>query len=82
MAQLSPKGSGRRIVEIDLGRWTRLTMREAIVKFWPKSLSTQITLWDLEDEERGAAFVQSIEDELMKGIFPGVQMEVDGCKDE
>jgi len=23
-------------VEIDLGKWTRLTMREAIIKFWPK----------------------------------------------
>ena len=23
-------------VEIDLGKWTRLTMREAIVKFWPE----------------------------------------------
>jgi lysyl-tRNA synthetase class 2 len=23
-------------VEIDLGKWTRLTMREAIIKYWPK----------------------------------------------
>ena len=64
--------------EIDLSKWTRLSMREAILKFWPKSLSTQITLRDLEDEDSGAAFVQSIEDELAAGIFPGVQMEVDG----
>jgi lysyl-tRNA synthetase class 2 len=25
-------------VEIDLGKWTRLTMREAIIKFWPGKL--------------------------------------------
>jgi lysyl-tRNA synthetase class 2 len=64
--------------EIDLSKWTKLSMREAIIKFWPKSLSTQITLWDLEDEEKGAAFVQTIEEELLRGFFPGVQMEVDG----
>ena len=55
-----------------------MSMREAIVKFWPKSLSTQITPRDLENEDRGAAFVQKVDEELEKGIIPGVQMEVDG----
>ena len=27
-------------VEIDLGKWTKLSMREAIIKFWPKELAT------------------------------------------
>ena len=32
-----PKGPrAGEVVEIDLGKWTRLTMREAIIKFWPK----------------------------------------------
>jgi lysyl-tRNA synthetase class 2 len=31
-----PKGTrAGEVVEIDLGKWTRLTMREAIIKFWP-----------------------------------------------
>ena len=25
--------------EIDLGKWTRLTMREAIIEFWPRKLA-------------------------------------------
>jgi lysyl-tRNA synthetase class 2 len=29
-------------VEIDLGKWTRLTMREAIIKFWPPEAGTKI----------------------------------------
>ncbi|MGD0547228.1 MAG: lysine--tRNA ligase [Terracidiphilus sp.] len=28
-------------VEIDLGKWTRLTMREAIVEFWPEEVSAK-----------------------------------------
>jgi lysyl-tRNA synthetase class 2 len=32
-----PKGPrAGEVVEIDLGKWTRLTMREAIIKWWPK----------------------------------------------
>ena len=65
-------------VEIDLGKWTKLSMREAIIKFWPKSLSTQITLWDLDDKEKGAHFVQKVEDELNSAVFAGIDMEVDG----
>jgi lysyl-tRNA synthetase class 2 len=29
-------------VEIDLGNWTRLTMREAIIKWWPEGLSGNV----------------------------------------
>ncbi len=65
-------------VEIDLSKWAKLSMREAIIKFWPKSLSTRITLWDLDDEEKGAIFVQNVEDELNSAVFEGVDMEVDG----
>jgi lysyl-tRNA synthetase class 2 len=31
-------------VEIDLGTWTKLSMREAIVKFWPENFGTRPTL--------------------------------------
>ena len=30
-------------VEIDLGKWTKLSMREAIIKFWPEELKTKPT---------------------------------------
>jgi lysyl-tRNA synthetase class 2 len=34
-----PKGSrAGEVVEIDLGKWTRMTMREAIIKWWPPAL--------------------------------------------
>ncbi|MGB0074226.1 MAG: lysine--tRNA ligase [Terracidiphilus sp.] len=36
-----PKGShAGDTLEIDLGKWTRLTMREAIIKWWPEALPT------------------------------------------
>src|SRR5262249_20461343 len=30
--------------EIDLGKWTRLSMREAIIKFWPEKFGTTPTM--------------------------------------
>lgn len=34
-----PKGpNAGQIVEIDLGKWQRLSMREAIIKFWPEGM--------------------------------------------
>jgi lysyl-tRNA synthetase class 2 len=36
-------------VEIDLGKWTRLTMREAIIQFWPEEAGTKPTSQNLSD---------------------------------
>ena len=36
-------------VEIDLGKWTRLTMREAIIKWWPKDATSVPSLTDFQD---------------------------------
>jgi lysyl-tRNA synthetase class 2 len=36
--------------EIDLGKWKRLTMREALIKFWPDE-GARPTLFDLANEE-------------------------------
>jgi lysyl-tRNA synthetase class 2 len=36
-------------VEIDLGKWTKLSMREAIIEFWPKD-ATPPTLDDFSDQ--------------------------------
>ena len=38
--------------EIDLGKWTKLSMREAIIKFWPKEFLTPIEMTDFETEKR------------------------------
>jgi lysyl-tRNA synthetase class 2 len=37
--------------EIDLGKWTKLSMREAIIKFWPKEFAPAPTLADLKNEQ-------------------------------
>jgi lysyl-tRNA synthetase, class II len=45
--------------EIDLGKWQRLTMREAIIEFWPKSLGPAPTLVDFENARRFQHFVET-----------------------
>ena len=37
--------------EIDLSKWTKLSMRDAIIKFWPTSLLIPLELVDLETPE-------------------------------
>jgi lysyl-tRNA synthetase class 2 len=38
--------------EIDLGKWTKLSMREAIIKFWPKDFEIPIEMTDFDSAER------------------------------
>jgi lysyl-tRNA synthetase class 2 len=38
-------------VEIDLGKWTKLSMREAIIKFWPDFFGSPPTMADFLDAE-------------------------------
>jgi lysyl-tRNA synthetase class 2 len=44
--------------EIDLGKWTRLTMREAIIKFWPEGVGYQVTMDDLSSHQKFLQFVK------------------------
>ena len=45
-----PKGPrAGEVIEIDLGKWTRLTMREAIIKWWPEEAGATPTMADFED---------------------------------
>jgi lysyl-tRNA synthetase, class II len=44
-------------VEIDLGKWTKLSMREAIIKFWPQVLPFTPTLSDLSNGDSFSDFV-------------------------
>jgi lysyl-tRNA synthetase class 2 len=48
-------------VEIDLGKFERLTMREAIVKWWPEEAKPLPTASDLADPGRFKPFVESLE---------------------
>jgi lysyl-tRNA synthetase class 2 len=38
-------------VEIDLSKWTKLSMREAIIKFWPTNTENKPTVNDLSTED-------------------------------
>jgi lysyl-tRNA synthetase, class II len=38
--------------EINLGKWTKLSMREAIVKFWPKDFEIPLEMTDFHSAER------------------------------
>jgi lysyl-tRNA synthetase class 2 len=44
-------------VEIDLGKWTRLTMREAIIDFWPDYAGDKPTMADFESVESLASLL-------------------------
>jgi lysyl-tRNA synthetase class 2 len=52
-----PKGSrAGDVVEIDLSKWTRLTMRQAIVKFWPSHIQPSPAMVDLSSPTHFHAF--------------------------
>jgi lysyl-tRNA synthetase, class II len=46
-------------VEIDLGKWKRLTMVEAIIEYWPDLLAGKPTLQDFETKEGIASWYRS-----------------------
>jgi len=48
-------------VEIDLSKWTRMTMREAIIKWWPENASPIPRLDDLADLYKFTPFVETLE---------------------
>jgi lysyl-tRNA synthetase class 2 len=47
-------------VEIDLGKWTKLSMREAIIKFWPAGTHFKPSLSDFNDQESFAKITGSL----------------------
>jgi lysyl-tRNA synthetase class 2 len=47
-------------VEIDLSKWTRLTMREAIIKWWPPECTPKPTLADLDQLNTFIPFLQQL----------------------
>jgi lysyl-tRNA synthetase, class II len=59
-------------VEIDLGKWTRLTMREAIIKFWPEELPGSPNIGDLDSELKFRAWLNRFEAETRNIVVPSV----------
>jgi len=56
-----PKGpQAGEIVEIDLGHWQRLTMREAIIKWWPENATPTPQLIDLANLNNFKPFVEAL----------------------
>ena len=51
-------------VEIDLGKWTKLSMREAIIKFWPLELKIKPTLDSFCSQGSFLSLLNAIHDEL------------------
>jgi lysyl-tRNA synthetase class 2 len=70
-----PKGlRAGEVVEIDLGKWQRLTMREAIIEFWPDECGAKPTLDDLQS-------VDALES-LLRRALPSKSWKNYGGKDE
>ncbi len=47
--------------EIDLGKWTKVSMKEAIIKWWPEGAAVTPQLEDLTDTGNFRLFVESLE---------------------
>ena len=54
-------------VEIDLGKWTRLTMREAIVKHWPPEAGPVPAIADFNDKALFGSLIQRAMAETTNG---------------
>jgi lysyl-tRNA synthetase class 2 len=54
--------------EIDLGKWTKLSMREAIIKFWPKELKTRVDQNAFESIANFSVLLEAAKKELFDGI--------------
>ena len=52
-------------VEIDLGKWTKLSMREAIVKFWPEGFGNPPNSEDFSSEGAFANFLENALQQLL-----------------
>jgi lysyl-tRNA synthetase, class II len=49
-------------VEIDLAKWRRFSMREAIVEFWPESAGAKPAMSDFENDASAIALVDRLRD--------------------
>jgi lysyl-tRNA synthetase, class II len=70
-----PKGPrAGEVIEIDLSKWTKLSMREAIIKFWPTWLGSPIEPSDLANDD---ALYLKLQLALDGGFDPSSEMAFD-----
>ena len=55
--------------EIDLGKWTRLSMREAIIKFWPAGMSSAPVMDDFTNSSKLIAFFGKVKDHANENSY-------------
>ena len=60
-------------VEIDLSKWTRLSMREAIVKFWPRGLQVRPTVEDFSASRIGSFVARSLDEDVTNEADIGIR---------
>jgi lysyl-tRNA synthetase class 2 len=56
--------------EIDLGKWTKLSMREAIIKFWHPEYGSHPSLASFGDRDSFTKILQQILDGTQKAAYP------------
>jgi lysyl-tRNA synthetase class 2 len=59
-------------VEIDLGKWRRLTMREAIIEYWPKEAGIALSMEDFKSGGSLGAVVDTASYNLARVVKEGV----------
>jgi lysyl-tRNA synthetase class 2 len=69
-------------VEIDLGKWQRLTMRQAIIKWWPEEAGTKPTLDQLNSTEHLREILRLALSALQNHLSSDAPDENDGLQDQ
>ena len=54
--------------EIDLGKWTKLSMREAIIKFWPESAGERPSVESFSDVQKFKPHLEALRDYFLAGV--------------
>jgi lysyl-tRNA synthetase class 2 len=68
-----PKGPrAGEVVEIDLGKWTKLSMREAIIKWWPNGAGAAPTAEEFENLGAWCSAMQRVSDAYQAMLGPDV----------
>jgi lysyl-tRNA synthetase class 2 len=62
-------------VEIDLARWRRFSMREAIVEFWPEEFGNRPSMLDFADTEAVRMTVEHAHQNFVQTVLNDVQGE-------
>ncbi len=62
--------------EIDLSKWTRLSMREAIIKFWPTGLRVRPTVEDFSASRIGSFVARALDEDVTNEVDMGFRQGI------